>query len=94
MAAFRGMSCFNVSFEKVIDVKTFELFWEWYGKCLQALRYQRHIGSLWNSGLLLGFVSREDVDNALRGRDPGVFLLRFSERHAGERTPRSRCLLF
>jgi hypothetical protein len=48
------------------------------------LSYQRHIGSLWNAGLLLGFVSRDDVNNALHGRDPGTFLVRFSERHAGQ----------
>jgi hypothetical protein len=70
--------------KQVVDAKSFGAFWDWYGKCLQVLRYQRHIGSLWNAGLLLGFVSRQDVNNALHGRDPGTFLIRFSERHAGQ----------
>ncbi len=70
--------------KQVIVSRAFGEFWDWYGKCLQVLRYQRHIGSLWNAGLLLGFVSREDVNNALHGREPGTFLVRFSERHAGQ----------
>jgi signal transducer and activator of transcription 4 len=70
--------------KQVIDSKSFERFWDWYGKCLQVLRYQRHVGALWNSGLLVGFINREDVTNALEGRDPGTFILRFSERHAGQ----------
>ncbi len=45
--------------KQVVDAKAFGVFWEWYGKCAQVLRYQRHIGSLWNAGLLLGFVSRQ-----------------------------------
>ncbi len=70
--------------KQVVDAKSFAAFWDWYGKCLQVLRYQRHIGSLWNAGLLLGFVNRQDVNNALHGREPGTFLVRFSERHAGQ----------
>ena len=70
--------------KQVIDAKAFANFWDWYGKSLQVLRYQRHIGSLWNAGLLFGFVNRQDVSNALHGREPGTFLVRFSERHAGQ----------
>merc|ERR1711991_1161276 len=70
--------------KQVISAKAYEQFWDWYGKSLRALRYQRHIGSLWNAGLLMGFVSREDVARALNGRAPGTFLVRFSERHAGQ----------
>jgi hypothetical protein len=29
-------------------------------------------------------ISVQDVNNALHGRDPGTFLVRFSERHAGQ----------
>ena len=28
----------------------YDQFWLWYGKVLQKLRYQRHIGQLWQSG--------------------------------------------
>lgn len=48
-----------------------------------VLRYQRHINSLWTTGILLGFINRQDVNNALYGHEPGTFLIRFSERHAG-----------
>jgi hypothetical protein len=34
--------------------------------------------------LIYGFLTRADVNAALRGQDPGTFLLRFSERHSGQ----------
>ncbi len=70
--------------KQVVSKKDFGSFWDWYGKCLQALRYQRHIGQLWNAGILLGFTNRQDVNAALHGHEPGTFLVRFSERHAGQ----------
>lgn len=33
-----------------ISIKMYDQFWLWYGKVLQKLRYQRHIGQLWQSG--------------------------------------------
>ena len=39
---------------------------------------------MWQNGLLYGFVAREDVENAVRGQDPGTFLVRFSERNLGQ----------
>jgi hypothetical protein len=33
-----------------INHKDFDAFWEWFGKVLQRLRYQRHIGSMWQAG--------------------------------------------
>jgi len=64
--------------------REYEAFWNWYGKCIQVIRYQRHIGQLWQEGLLYGFMTREEVDMALSGEPPGTFVLRFSERHAGQ----------
>lgn len=69
---------------QVIDGQGFDRFWDWYGKCIQTLRYQRHICSLWTGGLLMGFADRQEVQSALHGREPGTFLIRFSERHAGQ----------
>jgi hypothetical protein len=34
----------------LISQKDFDDFWEWFGKAMQKIRYQRHIGSLWQNG--------------------------------------------
>jgi hypothetical protein len=62
----------------MISQKDFDAFWTWFGKNLQILRYQRHIASLWQQGLIYGFLTRVDVNNALNGQEPGTFLLRYS----------------
>eukprot|EP01112_Ceratiomyxa_fruticulosa_P000033 TRINITY_DN0_c7_g1_i1.p1 TRINITY_DN0_c7_g1~~TRINITY_DN0_c7_g1_i1.p1 ORF type:complete len:749 (-),score=149.09 TRINITY_DN0_c7_g1_i1:247-2493(-) len=67
----------------MVSQQSFDSFWAWFGKNLQKLRYQRHVCSMWQSGLIYGFISRHAVDEALRNEDPGTFLMRFSERHAG-----------
>jgi len=66
-----------------ISQSSFDAFWIWFGKGLQKLRYQRHVCSMWQSGLIYGFISRQSVEEALRNEDQGTFLIRFSERHAG-----------
>jgi hypothetical protein len=25
-------------------------FWNWFGQCLQTIRFKRHINTLWNAG--------------------------------------------
>jgi len=67
----------------VITQKSFDNFWNWFGKGIQKLRYQRHICPLWQTGLIHGFVSREYVEEALQNQEVGTFLIRFSERHPG-----------
>jgi len=66
-----------------VDHKSYQRFWEWFGKVLQKLRYQRHWVTLWNLGLIYGFISREAVLAQLAARPVGSFLLRFSETSAG-----------
>jgi len=66
-----------------VSQAAFDSFWAWFGKGLQKLRYQRHVCSMWQSGLIYGFISRFQVDEALKNEEPGTFLIRFSERHAG-----------
>jgi hypothetical protein len=61
----------------------FDQFWAWFGKNLQKLRYQRHVCSMWQSGLIYGFISRFHVEESLKNEEPGTFVIRFSERHAG-----------
>jgi hypothetical protein len=35
---------------QVIGQKSYDAFWEWFGKAVQKLRYQRHICPLWQTG--------------------------------------------
>ena len=51
---------------------------------LQLVRYQRHVVQLWEEGLIYGFMGRNDIDAVLSGHPPGSFIIRFSERHAGQ----------
>jgi hypothetical protein len=67
-----------------ISQKDFDGFWSWFGKSLHVLRYQRHINTLWQQGLIYGFMTREEVNAALSGQEPGTFVIRFSERYAGQ----------
>jgi hypothetical protein len=67
----------------LVDLKSSQKFWDWYGKVLHRLRYQRHVAALWMEGLIFGMVSREGVCEQLISRQPGTFLLRFSESSAG-----------
>lgn len=36
--------------KETITLKDFQGFWEWFGKCMHKLRYQRHMNNLWMSG--------------------------------------------
>jgi len=69
-----------------ITQSAFDLFWSWFGKIVHVVRYQRHICSLWQAGIIYGFLDRESVTNVLRNsKQPvGTFIIRFSERHAGQ----------
>lgn len=70
--------------QTVITPKAYTEFWNWFGKTVKKLRYQRHILSLWQLGQIHGFLHRDAVHSILRGQDGGTFLVRFSERHAGQ----------
>ncbi|XP_063067561.1 signal transducer and activator of transcription 1-like [Engraulis encrasicolus] len=52
-------------------------FWLWIDGILDLTK--RHLLSLWNDGYIMGFVSKERSKELLRDRQPGTFLLRFSE---------------
>eukprot|EP01103_Thecamoeba_quadrilineata_P018768 TRINITY_DN7347_c0_g1_i1.p1 TRINITY_DN7347_c0_g1~~TRINITY_DN7347_c0_g1_i1.p1 ORF type:complete len:613 (-),score=131.47 TRINITY_DN7347_c0_g1_i1:1110-2948(-) len=87
----RPLSCTDLNYihkkmfqqSQTITQKDFDTFWAWFGKIVQKLRYQRHICPLWYSGIIQGFLSREEIYQALIHEEPGTFLVRFSERHAG-----------
>ncbi len=36
----------------MVSQKSYDAFWEWFGKAVQKLRYQRHICPLWQTGLV------------------------------------------
>jgi hypothetical protein len=67
----------------MISQKSYDNFWTWFGKVVQKLRYQRHICSLWQTGLIHGFLTRDQIYQALIGQPVGTFLIRFSERNPG-----------
>jgi len=67
----------------MIDVTGFNIFWQWLGNTLHAMRYQRYMSKLWQNGLIYGFMNRNDVINALLIHNPGTFIIRFSENHSG-----------
>lgn len=69
--------------QPIINQKSYDAFWEWLGKAVQKLRYQRHICPLWQTGLIYGFLTREGVKAALIHEEVGTFLIRLSERHPG-----------
>ncbi len=50
---------------KQVSMKDFDQFWNWFGKGLHILRYQRHVGNLWKSGLIFGFIAKDAVHAAL-----------------------------
>jgi len=68
----------------VIHQKDFDNFWSWFGRSMQTLRYQRHICALWQTGVIYGFITRDDVNSALNNQEPGTFIVRFSERNPGQ----------
>jgi hypothetical protein len=69
-----------------ITQTAFDKFWEWFGKIVHVVRFQRHVCSLWQLGVIYGFMERDFVHNVLvnNRQPPGTFLIRFSERHAGQ----------
>eukprot|EP01132_Coremiostelium_polycephalum_P005010 gene5010-6239_t len=68
----------------IIHQQDFDKFWSWFGKSMQTLRYQRHISTLWQEGIIYGYMGRQEVNDALHNQDPGTFIIRFSERNPGQ----------
>ena len=57
----------------------FQVFWRWFGPILKTLRYTRHINDMWQTGIILGFFQRPEIDEILTSKTGGTFVLRFSE---------------
>ncbi|XP_056884179.1 signal transducer and activator of transcription 4 isoform X2 [Takifugu flavidus] len=56
-------------------------FWMWLDSILELIK--KHLLPVWNANYIMGFVSKEMERNLLKDREPGTFLLRFSESHLG-----------
>lgn len=67
----------------MVSCRTFEVFYDWFGKNIQKIRFQRHLCSMYQSGYVYGFVNREFVQELLQDQPKGTFIIRFSERHPG-----------
>jgi len=70
----------------LITQRDFEKFWEWFGKVLHKIRHSRQLTTLWLKGLIYGFISKEGAEDLLKNKEVGTFLIRFSERIAGQFT--------
>lgn len=67
-----------------INTQSVSTFWTWFGKTLKEIKYQRYIKELWQNGLIYGCLQRKVVEFILQGQPNGTFIIRFSERHAGQ----------
>ncbi|XP_040213074.1 signal transducer and activator of transcription 1-alpha/beta isoform X1 [Rana temporaria] len=52
-------------------------FWLWIEGILELIR--KHLLCLWNDGCIMGFISKDKERMLLKDKEPGTFLLRFSE---------------
>uniref|UniRef100_A0AAX7TMJ8 Signal transducer and activator of transcription n=1 Tax=Astatotilapia calliptera TaxID=8154 RepID=A0AAX7TMJ8_ASTCA len=74
-------STFFCSFAKEnIPGKPFS-FWMWLDSILELIK--KHLLPVWNENYIMGFVSKEMERALLKDKEPGTFLLRFSESHLG-----------
>ncbi len=65
-----------------VTVEQVEQFWGWIGPMLHKIRYTRHIGTMFISGYICGFLSSTEVQEVLNNQEVGTFVVRFSERQA------------
>ncbi|XP_020316992.1 signal transducer and activator of transcription 4 isoform X2 [Oncorhynchus kisutch] len=56
-------------------------FWMWLDSILELIK--KHLLPIWNDNCIMGFVSKETERARLKDKEPGTFLLRFSESHLG-----------
>ncbi|KAJ0005411.1 hypothetical protein NQD34_015305 [Periophthalmus magnuspinnatus] len=56
-------------------------FWMWLDSILELIK--KHLLPVWSENYIMGFVSKETERILLKDKEPGTFLLRFSESHLG-----------
>uniref|UniRef100_A0A671V2V6 Signal transducer and activator of transcription n=1 Tax=Sparus aurata TaxID=8175 RepID=A0A671V2V6_SPAAU len=74
------LACFQLCDNENIPGKPFS-FWMWLDSILELIK--KHLLPVWNENYIMGFVSKETERTLLKDREPGTFLLRFSESHLG-----------
>lgn len=57
----------------------FKKMWDWFGKVVQRLVYQRHICGMWRQYFIAGLIERAKAEELLRGQPMGLCLIYFSE---------------
>jgi hypothetical protein len=62
-----------------VSEKQVQQFWAWFGQCLQTIRFKRYISTLWNTGVIFGFITKDECNRVLQGQGVGTFIIRFSE---------------
>ena len=70
--------------EKDVEAESFKEFWKWFGKVLHKIRHQKPVPEMWNTGLIFGFISKEQASLILSKHSVGDFLIRFSEKSPGQ----------
>lgn len=71
------------SCHSTISQTEFEVFWNWFGRCMRILRFPRPVKAMWQSGIIYGFMSREASELLLKGQPVGTFIIRFAESPPG-----------
>nr|XP_023670628.1 signal transducer and activator of transcription 4-like isoform X1 [Paramormyrops kingsleyae] len=56
-------------------------FWEWLDSIVELIK--KYLHAIWIDGCIMGFVSKDRELALLKDKEPGTFLLRFSESHLG-----------
>lgn len=56
-------------------------FWRWFYGAMELVALEAQ--QIWNHGLIMGFVSRNEAEERLKHAAPGTFLMRFSDRVVG-----------
>ena len=64
----KGNSKFFSKEKEIVNLSQFNRFWQWFGKSLQSMRYQRYVSKLWQNGLIYGFLFKKDVNDVLRNQ--------------------------
>ena len=62
-----------------VNEKQVQIFWAWFGQCLQTTRFKRYISTLWNTGVIFGFITKDECNRVLQTQGLGTFIIRFSE---------------
>jgi len=68
-----------------VSAAQFQTFWDWFGKCVQKLRYQPQLLPLFRQGCLSFLPKRSSLmTTRMLQQPPGTFCLRFSESVPGK----------